>query len=219
MRSTELLRSPEKVLMLMQEAVHECMDARGVDRPRLLREGSLLIIVSSEYTLDPSAPDAEVAVRAELTGLNLFFMEFTFALTAAGGFPVGTARSVWAVMDRDTRKAIPTDGVGLPRLGRPVPARVRLDGVLTEHRTFTPDESFRDHNDHVNNAQYFRMLPLSGRAVTGMAVEYRREVRIGEAVDLAWSDADGELQMRAFCGEKVCFDARVKTVNIPVHKG
>lgn len=112
------------------------------------------------------------------------------------------ASSLWALMDRTTRKAVfpEQSGIVIPgvQTGTEIPLPRSLPAPRTdETAVFTVPFSYVDQNGHMNNTRYFDLaedrVPAAMRrkALFRVQSEYAREARLDEQITLK-SEADGD---------------------------
>ncbi len=213
---------PAAILDLFQDVAGWDVQAQGFSADELLeRHGLLWVIVRSKYEVVAPPTPHMLAVARTWTDAptRLGFRRESQLLDEAGTLMVkGTAD--WIMMDAATRsfKSVlevwPDGGDG--------DARRNFEGKLKKLRSFeaqgaahrvVPAYSDLDANGHVNNTRYtsFIMDALDfrgGERVKSLQIDYRRELRRGQAVDIltridgkdaraAGMTADGELAFSA----------------------
>ncbi len=196
---------PAAVLDLFQDVAGWDVQSQGFGTRELLeRHGLLWVVIRSKYeVVAPPAPHALVTACTWTDApTRLGFRRESQLLDESGALLVkGTAD--WIMMDAKTRSFAsvldvwPAGGDG--------DARKNFEGKLKKLRSFEPQgEPYRvvagysdlDANGHVNNTRYaaFAMDALGferGEQVKSMQIDYRRELRRGQAVEL-FSRKDGK---------------------------
>ena len=150
-----------------------------------------------------------VTVQTWHRGLDGPFFVRDYRLLAADGSVAAASTSSWIIMDMNTRRIVRGDRITdlipsspefdiaalpelSPRLQAPDPASFVAAG---EHRVVYSD---LDYNGHVNNARYtvwaLDALPLdvvSTRSVRSIDINFNREARPGDTIQLSLCEADG----------------------------
>lgn len=127
----------------------------------------------------------------------------------SGGEQIGTARSVWAIIEISSRSMVPL--TEQPLSGELERQSLRTDSIpAPEHERyfgFTPAEEHIDRNGHMNNAAYLAALSeyLPGRGSFGLSVLYHREIMPGENVRVYWQDVDGTRIFQGCADDEECF--------------
>lgn len=142
-------------------------------------------------------------------GLDGPFFVRDYRLLAADGSVAVASTSSWIIMDMQTRRIVRSD-----RLAGLIPSEPEFDLAAMPElspRLQVPDPSLLkpagqrsvqysdlDYNGHVNNARYtvwsLDALPLeavSSRSVRSIDINFNREVRPGDSVQLSLCEADG----------------------------
>ena len=206
MNANPCFPGPETILSLFQEAAHACLDQMGVDRKKLYEKKNLLVILESTYTLDH--PSAEISASASLDGFNPFLMTFAFSLADSLDTVVGSGRAVWALMDAQSRRILPTSALGIPVTGCPMLQTMHLLQDLTEETIVYADRSLLDHNGHVNNARYTRWFPDEGNRITSLKIQYRKEILPDQEVLIRWGRKQNIIECCGSVNGSICFESR-----------
>ena len=135
--------------------------------------------------------------------VNRLFSERDFCIMAADGEVLGWARTVWGMLDTDTRQAADISYMAwieaLAQPGRcPIEKASRPQSpgeYTTEHYRFTYCDL--DFNRHVNTIQYIKLI-LNGwtldhydaNAIDRFDVTFHHECLFGQTVDIAVRTAD-----------------------------
>lgn len=211
---------PENIFLTMQEAaaVHaEALDA-GYDKLRSLNICWVLIKASLRMERYPrSVSEVRITTWPE-PERRMFFPRY-FIFEDENGERLGTASTLWTLMDTDTRtivspvsKGITVDTPEKGPLSIPLPGKIKLPEGEIIHSTLEPKYSDLDINGHVNNSRYIDWLtdriPLSlfEKGFIGeLSVSYNKEIRMGETVSLEFSENNGQFRLAGKCGEQSCF--------------
>ena len=131
---------------------------------------------------------------------HLLFPRFYRILDKQGNALID-ASSLWALMDRDTRKAAFPDRHGICVPGVTTGTEIPLPSVpkgtpVAFLGTFTVPYSYIDQNGHMNNTRYFDLaedrMPakLRERTLYRVQTEYSREARLDTEITLKSEQSD-----------------------------
>ena len=201
-------------------------EARGLTLDRYWSTGRLFLLLKWDIAVR-SLPRFNETVRVETrpTAFKRFLANRDYAVFGPGGQAVAEARSVWMFTDMNTKKPARVPGEIYEAFGVLPGSEASFDPLeeLPEMEAGSPaarilvGSSDLDNNDHVNNVRYVEWalgsLPEEisrGRAVTGLKVQYRKELRAGDPAELflRTEERDGKLlafqsirsQGREICG-------------------
>ena len=152
-------------------------------------------------TLYPGVND-HYTVRTWISGINRLFSERDFEILDGNGNIIGHARTVWAVLDTETRTVadisrmewvrsiIPADKTcPVEKPGRPRP----LGECRTDHYRFTYCDV--DFNRHVNSSRYIELLLNrwsldfhDRNRLTRFEIAYHHEAYYDEEVEVRLAD-------------------------------
>ena len=165
------------------------------------RQTWVLSRVAVEMTLYPGVND-HYTVRTWISGINRLFSERDFEILDGNGNIIGHARTVWAVLDTETRTVadisrmewvrsiIPADKTcPVEKPGRPRP----LGECRTDHYRFTYCDV--DFNRHVNSSRYIELLLNrwsldfhDRNRLTRFEIAYHHEAYYDEEVEVRLAD-------------------------------
>ncbi|MBQ8584339.1 MAG: hypothetical protein IJ488_07020 [Clostridia bacterium] len=120
------------------------------------------------------------------------------------GVTVARAVSVWALIDTESRALVKVDDfeLGLPLLP-PLDlslGHIRLPSELTEVGNYGVHYGDVDQNMHMNNTKYPDMysnfLPLKGKMISSITVNYQSEAEIGERLRVERAESSGRYFFR-----------------------
>lgn len=190
-------------------------DARGYGMSYLNREHKTWVLsrLAIEMEHFPVAYD-RIAIETWVDGVMRFFTSRNFAVTdAATGQPYGYGRSVWAMIDTDTRQPCDIlalkDGLIEQYLKRDKPCPIAAPGrvkigtaELTDSKTMRYSDI--DINGHVNSVKYIEhVLDLWGldwhrsHRLRRFEIAYVAESHEGDTLDFFREQAaDGEFRVR-----------------------
>lgn len=198
-----------------QEAAIRHTEALGMGREKTLDRGLLWIVTQWRADIARLPEYDEEVVLRSWPGrtMHVIFPRF-FRLETSDGEPLVTASSLWALMDRDTRRAVFPEEAGVHIEGEngpddpPLPSSPRLCPV-TEHSACVVTPSVLDLNGHMNNTRYFdlavdMLYPHYGKQTPRRIIcEYHSEARLGDRLDLSFG-AEGEICLiQGECGRRV----------------
>ena len=191
LRTSELFR-------LLQEASIRHTEELGMGRDKTLDKGILWVLLMQRAEIARMPEYDERIVLKSWPGktMHLLFPRY-YSLETAAGEPLLKASALWSLVDRDTRKVVFPEKVGVVIEGAATGEEIAMPGAVaksdcTSGRDFTVPYSFVDLNGHMNNTRYFDLAEdcvgaaAAGRLLKGIAVEYQNEARLGETLHLAW---------------------------------
>lgn len=117
----------------------------------------------------------------------------------AEGETVAKAISVWALVDTETRGLVRVNDfelgiTPLPPIDMEI-GRIRLPDTLHDVGGYGVHYGDVDRNMHMNNTKYPDMysnfLPLFGKRIRAMTVNYRNEAKIGESLRVLRAESEG----------------------------
>lgn len=120
------------------------------------------------------------------------------------GRTVARAVSVWALVDTDTKSLVRVNDFELglkllPPLDLSI-GRIALPSEMTDVGGYGVHYGDVDQNMHMNNTKYPDMysnfLPLEGRMIRSISINYSKEARIGEKLRVCRAEADGKFYFR-----------------------
>jgi acyl-ACP thioesterase len=115
------------------------------------------------------------------------------------GMVVGRAASIWALVDIESRALVPVSGLDmdlelLPHNDMSID-RIVMPKSITEVGTYTVSYGSTDQNRHMNNTHYPDMyanfLPLEGKRIRTMSIQYVNEAPAGERLTVHRAYEDG----------------------------
>jgi acyl-ACP thioesterase len=120
------------------------------------------------------------------------------------GETVAEAVSVWALVDTETRGLIRVNDfeLGLETSPAPelLPARLKLPSLMKDVGGYGVHYGDVDQNMHMNNTKYPDMysnfLPLSGKMIRSISINYSSEAQIGDKLRVQRGEADGYYYFR-----------------------
>ncbi len=120
-----------------------------------------------------------------------------FYRLSCDGREIGRAAAVWALIDTETHALVPVSEfhLGLPCLA-PLDittTRFRMPSELRHLGTYAVTYADLDQNGHMNNTRYPDMyanfLPMRGKRICSVSVNYKKEAPKGETLDVYCSGA------------------------------
>ena len=120
------------------------------------------------------------------------------------GETVARAVALWALIDTDTRGLVRVNDfeLGLPTLpplGLEL-GRMKLPSTLTEVGEYTVHYGEIDRNRHMNNTKYpdiySTFLPLEGKMIRSISLNYLNEARLGERLRVLRAEVGGGYYFR-----------------------
>ena len=115
------------------------------------------------------------------------------------GVTVGRAASIWALVDTESRSLVPVSGFDLdlellPHNDMSLD-RIVMPKSATEVGSYTVGYADTDQNRHMNNTRYPDMfasfLPLEGRRIRTLSIQYVNEAPMGERLTVFTAEENG----------------------------
>ncbi len=125
------------------------------------------------------------------------------------GVTVARAASIWALIDTEDKSLVRVNDfdLGLPTLP-PLdlaPARMKMPASLLDIGGYGVHYGDVDQNLHMNNTKYPDMysnfLPLDGKMISSITVNYKNEAAIGEKLRVLRAECDGIYYFRTVRGD------------------
>lgn len=136
---------------------------------------------------------------------------------------VARAISVWALIDTDSRALVKVNDfdLGLPTLPKNdlVLSAMKLPSSMTDIGGYGVHYGDVDQNMHMNNTKYPDMysnfLPLQGKMIRSITINYSAEAQIGEKLRVQRGEADGYYYFRTVRSDgRVNSEAQIELCDI-----
>ena len=193
----------------MQEAAGEDADRRGGGMDALFAKGLAWVLLWQRLDIvrRPAAGEQLRIVTMPGKGrLGLYPRRFELW---SGDERIGAARSVWAIINAETRSMAALSDA--PLSGDTERQSLRMDSIPApdggESFRFAPAAEYIDRNGHMNNAAYLAALAeyLPENSGFGLSILYHREIMPGDEVTVHWQDTDGARLFQGTVGDEECF--------------
>lgn len=193
----------------MQEAAGEDADRRGGGMDALFAKGLAWVLLWQRLDIvrRPAAGEQLRIVTMPGKGrLGLYPRRFELW---SGDERIGAARSVWAIINAETRSMAALSDA--PLSGETERQSLRMDSIPApdggESFRFAPAAEYIDRNGHMNNAAYLAALAeyLPENSGFGLSILYHREIMPGGEVTVHWQDTDGARLFQGTVGDEECF--------------
>lgn len=193
----------------MQEAAGEDADRRGGGMDALFAKGLAWVLLWQRLDIvrRPAAGEQLRIVTMPGKGrLGLYPRRFELW---SGDERIGAARSVWAIINAETRNMAALSDA--PLSGETERQSLRMDSIPApdggESFRFAPAAEYIDRNGHMNNAAYLAALAeyLPENSGFGLSILYHREIMPGGEVTVHWQDTDGARLFQGTVGDEECF--------------
>ena len=193
----------------MQEAAGEDADRRGGSMDALFAKGLAWVLLWQRLDIvrRPAAGEQLRIVTMPGKGrLGLYPRRFELW---SGDERIGAARSVWAIINAETRSMAALSDA--PLSGETERQSLRMDSIPApdggESFRFAPAAEYIDRNGHMNNAAYLAALAeyLPENSGFGLSILYHREIMPGDEVTVHWQDTDGARLFQGTVGDEECF--------------
>ena len=183
----------------LQEAAAAHAEALDVGIPRLKKLGALWVVTRMGLQIErlPEKGEAVYVMTWPGKTRHLLFPRY-YAVKSESGETLASGAGIWMLIHPESRKMLFPEEIGLevPDFSRgdepPLPdRRVRFAEELSEQAFHVADESEQDINGHVNNVHYLRWAEsllsagfAEGHRLKSCWVEYRKEILVGQTVEL-----------------------------------
>lgn len=193
----------------IQEAAGEDADRRGGGMDALFAKGLAWVLLWQRLDIvrRPAAGEQLRIVTMPGKGrLGLYPRRFELW---SGDERIGAARSVWAIINAETRSMAALSDA--PLSGETERQSLRMDSIPApdggESFRFAPAAEYIDRNGHMNNAAYLAALAeyLPENSGFGLSILYHREIMPGDEVTVHWQDTDGARLFQGTVGDEECF--------------
>lgn len=197
----------------LQEAAAAHAESLNVGIPRLKELGALWVVTRMGISL-LRQPELGESVYVETwpgKTRHLLFPRY-YAVKSESGETLATGAGIWMLIHPESRKMLFPEEIGLdvPDMSQgnemALPdRRVRFPAELPGLSGHVAHESEQDTNGHVNNVHYLRwaegLLPMNfaeAHRLRNCWVEYRKEILVGQQVELRHAVEDGALFVQGF---------------------
>ncbi|MBQ1264990.1 MAG: hypothetical protein IIY04_06170 [Oscillospiraceae bacterium] len=189
---------PSAILEIMQDTAGMHSIDIGVDRETLIKENSLVWVITRlhvEMSRMPSAGETITIETYPTTPRHMFYPR-SHIFRDEKGEVIGTANSLWVTMDIHSRriaksefveKMMPDNSDLSPASG--MPATVRAMPGDIETGTIEPSFTDLDINEHVNNTKYLDWClnalgieTMKKKRLHSFDVNYDQEIRPGDSI-------------------------------------
>lgn len=193
----------------MQEAAGEDADRRGGGMDALFAKGLAWVLLWQRLDIVRRPAVGEQLRIVTMPGkgrLGLYPRRFELW---SGDERIGAARSVWAIINAETRSMAALSDA--PLSGETERQSLRMDSIPApdggESFRFAPAAEYIDRNGHMNNAAYLAALAeyLPENSGFGLSILYHREIMPGDEVTVHWQDTDGARLFQGTVGDEECF--------------
>ena len=215
---------PGSLLVELQEIAGYHSAAMGFGREALLEKGIVWVLARTALRMDryPCSGEKLTVTTYHRPARHRLYPRF-FLIRDGAGDLIGTASTLWVLMDVETRQGVSPDRLDarfpdnsdLPE-PMPLPGSIpALEGetlVLPSHAVYTD----LDPNGHVNNTRYVDWLcnilgieTLRDNRIADLTVHYNTEIRPGQEISLRLTRAGSRFHLAGFSGdnpEKASFE-------------
>lgn len=187
---------PSTLFALFQEAAIAHTEELGMGRHKTLDRGLLWALTMQRVQVIRMPEYDEKVTLTSWPGetMHVLFPRY-YALTGEDGVTLVRASSLWALIDRDSRKIIFPEKFGILIHGTnhreqcALPSPLRLERPTGEGSYIVPYSAI-DLNGHMNNAKYLDLaqdrMPqtLRDQSLREVEIEYINEARLGTRIEL-----------------------------------
>lgn len=205
------------LLSIMQRAADKHVEALGIDREEMIRQGLGWMLITLEAEMERIPRDMEtIHVETWSRGSKGVLWHRDYRIAGGNGERIGAARSVWTLVDIHKRKILRPSmlpyevPIGQESVGELPDKAVLPEGiVLEEAYSAVVRYSGIDTNGHMNNARYADLCldaleereHLAGK-VTRFKITYHREARMNDVIAVKRSaESDGRIYVQGVSPE------------------
>ena len=184
------------LMRYIQSAAQTQLTLNGMsyDELKEMKRAFILSRIKMEFTEPVRAYEKLTAVTYPCDSRGYSFLR-CYALEK-NGITIGRAVSVWALIDTETRALVKVNdfelGLETHEPHSLALTRFTMPGVLKEMGTYTVNYGDLDQNCHMNNTRYPDMysnfLPLDGKRIKAISINYRNEAPRGERLRVERAD-------------------------------
>lgn len=195
---------PSCLFSIMQEASIDHTEALGAGRAKTLDRGFLWVITRQRVEISRLPEYDETVVFESWPGktMHVLFPRY-YRMLDGDGRVLLSGSALWTLINAETRSFIFPEREGIDVPGELTGNEIALPSGIrsipaTQKRAFTVPYSHTDINGHMNNIRYIdeceNMIPnvAAGRNPREIAVEYAREIRLGESMEISLGFRDGD---------------------------
>ena len=184
------------LMRYIQSAAQTQLTLNGMsyDELKEMKRAFILSRIKMEFTEPVRAYEKLTAVTYPCDSRGYSFLR-CYALEK-NGITIGRAVSVWALIDTETRALVKVNdfelGLETHEPHSLALTRFTMPGVLKEMGTYTVNYGDLDQNCHMNNTRYPDMysnfLPLDGKRIKAISINYCNEAPRGERLRVERAD-------------------------------
>jgi len=184
------------LMKYIQSAAQTQLTLNGMSYDELkdMKRAFILSRIKMEFTESVRAYDNLTAVTYPCESRGYSFLR-CYALEK-NGRTIGRAVSIWALIDTETRSLVKVNdfelGLETHEPHTLALSRFTMPASVKEVGTYTVNYGDTDQNRHMNNTRYPDMysnfLPLDGKRIKTMSINYQNEAPIGERLRIQRAD-------------------------------
>ena len=209
------------ILEAMQEAAGVHSASMGWGREQLIRQGAVWVLVRSEVRMEryPSVGEHVTMETFHMPDRHRLFPRY-FIMTDGEGKQIGTAATVWMLMNLETRAAVSAESVGMqlpdnrdmtPPIRFPAPIQpVEGEPKISLYRAVYSDLDVNGHVNNTKDADWICNLLgkdlLTKKEISRMILDYNAEVLPDQEVTFRLTRQEDRCQLAGLCGEKKAFE-------------
>ena len=184
------------LMKYIQSAAQTQLTLNGMSYDELkdMKRAFILSRIKMEFTEPVRAYDKLTAVTYPCESRGYSFLR-CYALEK-NGRTIGRAVSIWALIDTETRSLVKVNdfelGLETHEPHTLALSRFTMPASVKEVGTYTVNYGDTDQNRHMNNTRYPDMysnfLPLDGKRIKTMSINYQNEAPMGERLRIQRAD-------------------------------
>lgn len=211
--------APWCVLELFQEAAYLHVNNEEAGYHEMLAKNALWVLISIriDFYSEPSEEITTTTWQAR-RGRAEFIRDY---LITSNDKKVATGSSKWCLIDKDTRRILPTSLISEDISGSfmelPPINKINFDSLTETYEKVKVEKSMIDHNFHMNNCHYARwiynIIDLEGGKIKTFEISFLNEAILGDEIELRYKKDNNYWYVEGYKTDKICFKARVEVEN------
>ena len=211
------------LMKYIQSAAQSQLTDAGLSYDELKSQGKAFILsrIRLEFSDSVRAYDELEAITFPCESRGFSFLRCYQLMK--GNKCIGRAASIWALIDIEKHSLVKVSDFNLPlELGTHLDltaGHIKMPSELIKVGEYTVTYGDLDQNRHVNNTKYADIfsnyLPLEGKRIESIAINYANEARWGEVLTVLMAEAEGIYYIRTIKADgKVNSEAEIRLLDV-----
>ena len=211
--------APWCVLELFQEAAYLHVNNEEAGYQEMLAKNALWVLISVRIDFY-NEPSEEIIVSTwqSKKGRAEFIRDY---LIESNGKKVATGSTKWCLIDKDTRRILPTSLIPTDISGEYIEVnqinKINFESLTRKAEDVKVEKSMIDHNFHMNNCHYARwiynIIDLNGGKIKTFEISFLNEAVLGDQIELRNERMGNYWLIEGYKKDKICFKARVEVTD------